>query len=78
MVKPQRVDGGPAFPGGATEESAPYNGGMSLRDYIAAQALTGIIAIAQRENFFDAEAIAQDAYKVADAMLAERAKAVIL
>jgi hypothetical protein len=67
-------DGGPAFP-------QPYFrglDGMSLRDYFAAQALTGVLASAA-EKYLDAygpgrahERIAEDAYFLADAMLVAR------
>lgn len=66
--------GGQAFP------SVIYNGdgssiftvGMTLRDYFAAAALTGLVAGDDRTFRESARA----AYIVADAMLAERAKAV--
>lgn len=65
-------DGGrPAFP-----DSSPgsYGTGMTLRDYFAAQALVGFVASPLRTT--DAAGIiAVGAYKLADAMLVERAKA---
>jgi len=62
MTNPERVDGGPASE-------------KSLRDYFAAQALPNVMAYGIKDTIFDPEAIAEDAYKVADAMLAERRKA---
>jgi hypothetical protein len=78
-------DGGPAFPRvgegfGNPNYDAP---GMSLRDWFAGQALTGIYAsnwftwLVSRDNPHEVEAddaAAARAYKVADAMLAQRAK----
>ena len=59
-----------------------HAGGMTLRDYFAAKALTGMLAYSHvnpsignyHENCTPA-AVAMDAYALADAMLAERAKA---
>ncbi len=66
-------DGGPAFP-------SPYsridsNPGMSLRDYFAAAALTGLLSsgIAAKRGQ-TSEDVAAIAYRNADAMLAERSK----
>lgn len=78
-------DGGPAFPRPHSWDESPVSGvhegdriephsaqaGMSLRDYFAAQAVPGLVAGAE---CFDTHAIAHDAYALADAMLAERAK----
>ena len=73
-------DGGAAFPHTVHEfhdhgQSRQKHGGMSLRDYFAAHALTGILGEIQLggqpvviENVVDI------AFKYADAMLAERAK----
>ena len=70
-------DGGPAFPrpegwnGLSCEEhssNAPQ-AGMSLRDYFAAAALTGIMAYG---GVIESERAAEKAFKCADAMLAER------
>jgi len=47
-----------------------YHDGMSLRDYFAGQAISGNI----NKGTGIAETIAEDAYKVADAMLKERDK----
>ena len=81
-----RHDGGPAFP---TEHGFNGGGevwdrrGMSLRDYFAAKALAALIVWdaqvndprageSQRKNV--AYALVKNAYEMADAMLAERAK----
>lgn len=89
MSKP---DGGPAFPGERMEplqiivdgeerthmRPVAY-GGMTLRDYFAAAAMQGFIAMGIDELQRLAEAkkdedISQWAYKRADAMIAEREK----
>jgi len=57
---------GPAFP----IEDLGYKG-MTLRDYFAAQALSGMLAD-PATDVLPWAALAGDAYKVADAMLAER------
>lgn len=64
-------DGGPAFP------RSPHSGdcsgdGMTLRDWFAGQALAGIMATQWRPSGDDVSPLAEDAYKVADAMLAMR------
>ena len=65
-------DGGPAFP------SVDYGSiGMSLRDWFAGQALAGVIAACCQDtlNFETREQLfARNAYAIADAMLAERAR----
>lgn len=65
-------DGGPARPVVAHHEV--YSTGMSLRDWFAGQAMQGLIANARLGVATNA-AIAADAYAMADAMLAQRAKA---
>ena len=65
-------DGGPAFPQNASNSNF-LHGGMTLRDYFAAAALTGI------HGWFGNTPILHDvaakiAFDVADAMLAEREK----
>ncbi|MFA6241960.1 MAG: hypothetical protein WC655_13580 [Candidatus Hydrogenedentales bacterium] len=74
-------DGGPAFPRPAShsEEGGVHYGyvGMTLRDWFAGQALAGVLASYSNEQWVnDAETSAKEAYRRADAMLAERAKAV--
>jgi hypothetical protein len=60
------VSGGPAFP---RAQGGDY--GMTLRDYFAGQALAGITANKQYDSLSFALATG-DAYRYADAMLAER------
>ena len=74
-------DGGPAFPGGYIvdqKDRGPvtiFAPGMSLRDWLAGQALVGLLANPDSPSAaWSADAI--NAYCAADAMLAERAKAV--
>lgn len=67
-----RDNGGPAFP---TEDRHAYIHGMSLRDYFAAQAAAGNEGNIGA-NGWSAEKTAARAYKVADAMLAERMKGI--
>lgn len=76
MGKPN--DGGPAFPvkvwrltkDGQTDEPLGHQG-LSLRDYFAAAALTGL----QHPHYeMDDAQLAKVAYDAADAMLAEREK----
>lgn len=70
-------DGGPAF---ACASNHGYQGGMSLRDWFAGMALQGMLAHSTRykprpgtsSNWH--EAISEEAYQLADAMLAEREK----
>lgn len=75
-------NGGPVFP---TTESNYHNenmrgDGMSLRDYFAAKALSGLLAWPGDEGSgsyhsnSDPKHTASMAYKYADALLAERAK----
>lgn len=78
-------DGGTAFPSEhETEHSRPgdrawvISRGMSLRDYMAAQALASVLAKADDQQTLEFKAwalrCASVAYDIADAMLAERAK----
>lgn len=75
----ERDDGGPAFPRPYSEDGAAQ-GGMSLRDWFAGQALTRLSAMhfkaaEARADPHDATAdIAFMCYLQADAMLAEREK----
>ena len=76
-------DGGPAFPGnyidrdsmGEDSVRASYSG-MTLRDYFAANALTGQLAFTAGDCAAQSspESAAKFAYECADAMLAARAK----
>lgn len=74
--------GGPAFPMADPFAFSPANEGdakrlaegMSMRDYFAAKALQGICAHVDSWGCGNNSAVADCAYKLADAMLAERAK----
>ncbi len=57
-------DGGPAFASGGSNQQP----GMSIRDYFAAAALTGLLANASEVN----DELAAEAFTAADAMLAAR------
>ena len=67
----------PAFPVSETytnrdgDVTSETKEGMSLRDYFAAKAMQGF---ASKENEIWPERFANNAYRVADAMLAEREK----
>ena len=66
--------GGPAFPCHPGIENSLYDG-MLLRDYFAAKAMEGILASNTEHEHEDAhiiDAIAEAAYKMADAMLKAR------
>ena len=81
-----REDGGPAFP--CSNEQLTYGNhmvgdahpGMTLRDKIAIEALGGMLAHSTRYRPREGAsadwhvAIAEEAYQIADAMLAERFK----
>ena len=74
-----KIDGGAAFPQSGYEQWAP-EGGMTLRDYFAAQAMNRFtyldITNASSEGYgeFDFGAAAYKAYLYADAMLEARNK----
>lgn len=84
----QKSDGGPAFPGqiptGNDPRSGNYVEGMTLRDYFAAKALTGItsndacmkeamqMSVTGNMDRPVRDAVADIAYRYADAMLAAR------
>lgn len=74
-----KQDGGPAFPVTAdvlcdhTSGTSVRLTGMTLRDYFAGQALTGLLAVPNGPQS-GPDMYARDAYTVADAMLAERAQ----
>lgn len=75
-------DGGPAFPAlteqcGISIDGKPLiqemsSGGMSLRDYFAAAALTGFCASRVCHEDWEHYRFIGKAYEFADAMLAER------
>ena len=63
-------NGGQAFPCRVSHHS--YQSGMSLRDYFAAKAMQGILA-SPTDGMTYVE-IAENSYRMADAMLKEREK----
>lgn len=66
-------DGGPAFP--YVEETGTrllINSGMSLRDYLAGQAIVGIIGKQEVMDRAQIERAAMRAYRIADGLLAAR------
>ena len=69
---PKHDQSGPAFPISQTN----YHPGMTLRDYFAGQALTGWICGTRdpEATSWEPRWWAREAYKTADAMLAERNK----
>lgn len=66
-------NGGPAFPCPTGTDGGSLFDGMSLRDYFAATVLTGFLSVKGNavSNF---EMASARAYRIADAMLAEREK----
>lgn len=62
-------DGGPAFPISVMGETIKRCDGMSLRDYFAAKAMLGLDVTRYAGGY---TLLAENAYKMADAMLAER------
>lgn len=71
--------GGPVFPlilRASPEGPDQVFEGMSMRDYFAARAMAAFIpaGISQEVDDFGSVEIAQESYRYADAMLAERAK----
>jgi hypothetical protein len=75
MANAPRDEGGHAFPVPVAVSTAgdvyPAFSGMSQRDWFAGQALAGLAA---HTGSTPRELVAQTAYELADAMLAERAK----
>lgn len=86
MTEKQK-DGGPAFPvhgGGDPVNDDPRNhtlgGGMSLRDWLAGQALPFLGPVVTKDGVFSSDgkpinedSVARAAYLIADAMLKARA-----
>ena len=58
--------GGPAFPTGTAFQ------GMTLRDYFAAKAMQGYFERLRATQYVPHDQVAQDAYRMADAMLKAR------
>jgi len=70
----QNNNGGPAFARPASSidrESFRAQSGATLRDYFAAAAMQGLLASGDGDAY-PAEAVAANAYTIADAMLARR------
>jgi len=70
-------DGGPAFPTGggydaAFNEYVADRPGLSLRDWFAGQAVDSAVQMLDIEQPNWEERLAKSAYRIADAMLAER------
>lgn len=66
--------GGPAFPIRQVDGEHETYKGMTLRDYFAAKAMAGIMAIPNHWYQHDAEYIAEEVYELADAMLKARSE----
>lgn len=64
-------DGGPAFP--TTAGQVVYAHGMSLRDWFAGQAMYNVCD-SRTLKIKAVDTIAEECYRMADAMLAERMK----
>lgn len=73
MSAPQ--DGGPAFPFVEPVTECSVSTGMTLRDWFAGQAVSGLLACPKIDPKAMPKDYAKAAYGVAEAMLAERAKA---
>lgn len=66
-------DGGNAFPRQPNEQNQNWSEGMTLRDYFAAKAISGLCG-SHSHRLHCAQEIAVLAYGFADAMLIERDK----
>lgn len=65
-------NGGPAFPQMYAKAYSEDQGGMTLRDYFAGQAVQGMLANQHPYEENDERLFARDAYAIADAMLEAR------
>ncbi len=65
----KKDDGGPAFPFAGEAGHSLNDSGMTLRDYFAAKAI-----VTAPHNLHDVDLNAEWAYRMADAMIAERNK----
>jgi hypothetical protein len=83
MTTPEQIDDGGSVTAdlisqrhvaelGMIEEKVLSVGGLSVRDYFAAAAMQGYVTSYSNGGAGDVEAIAQDSYTLADAMLAAR------
>lgn len=72
----EKNDGGPAFPHMMVVGHKDYAGGLTMRDWFAGQALSGLsreLGVQLADGSTTAfEMISGIAYRMADAMLAER------
>ena len=66
----EKYDGGTAFPASALG-GLSYTEGMTLRDYFAAKAMTGLLT-AEIVGEYSNEHVAEISYRIADAMLEAR------
>ena len=66
----EKDDGGPAFPCDSTNKQLPTQCGMSLRDWLAGQALNQRKMLSTGSWY--ADDAAREAYEIADAMLKAR------
>lgn len=66
-------NGGPAFPRPATDQ-LPGQVGMTLRDWFAGQAVAGLVQFADAPTRLQPAEMAEAAYRIADALLAQRKK----
>jgi len=68
-----KKDGGPAFPGVTwiTQGDNKNPEGMTLRDYFAAKAMTGMLSGYEADQFKNPQ-LAQWSYQIADEMLKAR------
>jgi len=61
-----------AFPTVFPKDWDSFEDGMTLRDYFAGQALTGLLAGRQPNNAYPLEYLAETSYATADAMIKAR------
>ena len=61
-----------AFPIAIPADCISWEDGMTLRDYFAGQALTGLLAGRQPNNAYPLEYLAETSYATADAMIKAR------
>ncbi len=64
---------GPAFPGLHPSADCHYqDGGMTMRNYLAAKAMQGYLSNSAWASYGTAEDLAKASYQAADAMLKEK------